>query len=171
MEIDPETARQVALSLVAVLIFVVAVSAVSAAFGSNEVVDRPVNATLEGSVSGVSGDGQVQADFEGAVTDSVSGPVNGTLSGTVNETSGTFTGTLDGSISGPIEGTIEGDVSGTLNRSNGTFRGQLDGTVNGTSTNIEVTPAGGIALVGMMVLFILLMAATGLWLAHQDFDS
>lgn len=171
MEIDPETARQVVLSLAAVLVFIVAASAVSATFGSNEMVDRPVNATLEGSVSDVSGDGQLQADFSGTATNGVSGQVNGTLVGTVNETSGTVTGRLDGTISGTVNGTIEGEIAGTLNQSNGTFRGELDGTVNGTSTNTQVTATGGIAIVGVMVLFILLMAGAGLWLARQDFDS
>jgi len=67
MAIDPEVTRQVALSLVAVLIFVVAASAVNTTYGSNEMV--------------------------------------------------------------------------------------------------------GIAIVGLMILFILMMAAAGLWLARQDFDS
>lgn len=171
MAIDPETARQVALSLVAVLIFVLAASAVSATYGSNEMVDRQIDATLTGAVDDLSGDEQLRAEFNGTVSDSVSGQVNGTLVGSVNQTSGTFTGSLNGSISGTVDGTLQGDVSGTLNRSAGTFQGQFDGTVEGTSTNIAVTSTGGLAIVGLMILFILLMAVAGLWLARQDFDS
>jgi hypothetical protein len=171
MAIDPETARQVALSLVAVLVFILAASAVSATYGSNEMVDRQVEGTLAGAVGDLSGGEQLRAEFSGTVTDGVSGQVNGTLVGSVNQTSGNFTGTLDGSISGTVDGTIQGDASGSLNRSAGTFQGQLDGTVEGTSNNVAVTSTGGLAIVGLMILFILLMAVAGLWLARQDFDS
>lgn len=39
------------------------------------------------------------------------------------------------------------------------------------STNGDISPDGGMALVGAMVAFILVMAAVGLWMSQQDFDD
>jgi hypothetical protein len=36
-------------------------------------------------------------------------------------------------------------------------------------TNGHIDPQGGMALVGVLLLFIVVMGAAGLWLAHSDF--
>jgi len=40
-----------------------------------------------------------------------------------------------------------------------------------TATGTDLTPTGGLALVGVLALFIAAMAIAGLWLERQDFDS
>ncbi len=37
--------------------------------------------------------------------------------------------------------------------------------------NGHISPTGGIALVGTMLLFILLLALAGIWLERQEFDG
>jgi len=40
-----------------------------------------------------------------------------------------------------------------------------------TAAGTDLSPTGGLALVGVLAGFILLMALAGLWLERQDFDS
>lgn len=39
------------------------------------------------------------------------------------------------------------------------------------SVNGNISPTGGFALVGVIVMFILVMAGAGLWLERTDFDG
>ncbi|PSQ59220.1 MAG: hypothetical protein BRD23_04995 [Halobacteriales archaeon SW_9_67_25] len=44
-------------------------------------------------------------------------------------------------------------------------------TYGETAPGTELTPTGGLALVGVLAGFILLMTLAGIWLERQDFDS
>ena len=164
MDVDSETVRQVGLSVGAVLLFILAVSAASTVFGAPTPVDREVAGQLTGTAN-VSGPGLVQAEFDGEFDGPLAGSVDGTLSGAVNET-GDFDGQLSGNISGEVNGEIEGQVSGTL--SNGSLDGTFDGRVNGTASTVSLGQNGGVLLVGLIAGFILSMAAGGVWLSRQN---
>lgn len=164
MDADSETARQIGVAVGAVLLFILAVSAASAVLGSAQPVDREVSGSLTGTAN-VSGTGMVQTEFDGHFDGQLSGDVQGTLGGAVNAT-GDFDGQLSGNISGEADGTIQGQVTGTL--TNGTLEGSLNGRINGTADTVSLGQTGGIVLVALIGLFIVAMAAAGVWLSRQD---
>jgi hypothetical protein len=47
----------------------------------------------------------------------------------------------------------------------------VSSTYGETESGIDLTPTGGLALLGVLVVFIVLLAIAGLWLERQDFDS
>ncbi len=44
-------------------------------------------------------------------------------------------------------------------------------TYAGSAPGTDLAPTGGLALVGVLAGFILLMTLAGIWLERQDFDS
>lgn len=53
----------------------------------------------------------------------------------------------------------------------GLFIGAAIVVTNRFSANGNISGEGGLALIGAIVLFILLMGVAGLWLERQDFDG
>jgi hypothetical protein len=47
----------------------------------------------------------------------------------------------------------------------------VSSTYAGSATGTDLAPTGGLALIGVLAGFILVMALAGVWLARQDFDS
>lgn len=180
MELDGETVKQVLIAGLMVVAFVAALVVVGQSFGTHPTVNETTEGDLKGSVpaDALSND-SVDGQFNGTLSADVNGDgntdsqekVNGTVTGTV--TDGSFEGQLNGTIEGTVDGTIEGNVSGTLENDSDelSFDGEFDGRLNGTDKGTEVSPQGGLALVGLLGGFIVAMALAGLWLERQDFDS
>lgn len=169
MELDRETRRQILLSAGAVALFILAALAVSMVFGSHA-IDTGVNGTIDGNLSGEPVDGTVNATFEGRLSNAVEGNLTGTIEGSLDgdRLTGTFNGTINGSI---VVGDADGMVNATYNASSNHVSGAFDGRVNGTNAGTTISDTGGIALVGVLAVFIFLMAAAGVWLERQDFDD
>lgn len=166
MELDGETTRQLFIAGLAVAVFVVAAIAVSTAFGSAPTVNTPTEGELNGTLTeGAISDGTINGEFSGTLDGDVQGTVEGTIEGSLDDA------VLNGTIEGTVDGTIEGRVNVTSEPSGSVVAGTFNGTITGTDSDTDVTATGGIALVGVLAAFILLMAGAGLWLARQDFDS
>lgn len=174
MELDGETVKQVLIAGGAVAFFIVAAMGLSAAFGShpdlqNETVQGQFDGTLaEDAVSGTAVDGQFNGTLDAGLSASIES-VNGTLTGTVEN--GNVTGDFVGEAAGTVDGTVEGRVNGSYNATENSLDGQFNGTINGTDAGTRVTETGGIALVGVLGAFIVLMAVAGLYLERQEFES
>jgi hypothetical protein len=174
MELDGETVKQVLIAAGAVALFIVAAMGLSAAFGShpdlqNESVQGSIDGTLaDGAVSGDTIDGQFNGTLDADLSASIE-TINGTLTGTVEN--GNVTGEFVGEATGTVDGTLEGTVSGSYNASSNALKGEFNGTINGTDAGTRITETGGLALVGVLAAFIVLMAIAGLYLERQDFDS
>jgi len=93
--------------------------------------------------------------------------VTGTVEGA--STDDRLTGTLAGNITGPMDGRITGDINGTYDSENGSFDGEFEGTVNGTTE--QVSPTGGLALVGLLAAFLVAFPIAGYLIERQNPDG
>jgi hypothetical protein len=102
-----------------------------------------------------------RGDLDGEFTET-GGGIEVTVNGTVDEPptdgrlGGAFTATIDDSIA---NGTVTGTLNGSVN--DGTFEGEFEGTITASGHDTEVTAGGGLALVGLIVAFIVLMPVAG----------
>jgi hypothetical protein len=174
MEFDGETVRQVLIAAGAVALFIVAAMGLSAAFGShpnlqNESVQGAIDGTLtEGAVSDNAIDGRFNGTLDAGLSVSIE-RVSGTLTGTVED--GNVTGRFVGNATGTVDGTVDGTVTGSYNATSNAVSGEFEGTINGTDAGTQISETGGMALVGVLAAFIILMAVAGLYLERQEFDS
>lgn len=173
MEIDRKLVAELGVSVTAVVVFIGVAVLVSQAYAAP--------ATLTGNFSGeVTGEvtndttGEFTGEISGDVSDDLVGEVSGEVSGTAPDASGEFTRQVNGSVSGevPDEGqSFAGNVSGQF-ADGGNFSGEVTGDVAGNATTSPViAPAGGLAMIGVIVLFIVLMAGAGLVMYRLDFDE
>ena len=72
---------------------------------------------------------------------------------------------------GTVDGTVNGTLTGTYDADTRRVTGQFDGNINGTDAGTVITETGGIAIVGVLAGFIVLMALAGFYLERQEFDS
>lgn len=180
MEIERETVVQVILASLAVALFIAALVGISLAYGVDGTVEQSVTGSLDGDIEDVTHeDGVTTAHFEGTLDGelldddgepdrSVEGAVEGELTGELNGDS--FEGTFDGTLSGAVDGDVDGEVTGTFDEDAGVFDGEIDGEVDGT-TGKTVSPEGGLALVGLLALYVLFMPIVGYLIERQERDS
>lgn len=125
--------------------------------------NEPLSGTVDNGELGESVDGAVsfQGDLDGKFTETTGG-IEVAVNGSVDEPP--TDGRLNSAFTATIDDTIaNGTISGTLNgsASNGTFEGTFEGTITASGHDTEVTADGGLALVGLIVVFIILMPIAG----------
>ncbi|PSP17422.1 hypothetical protein BRC62_04810 [Halobacteriales archaeon QH_10_67_13] len=74
---------------------------------------------------------------------------------------------LEATIADEIaSGTVAGTLSGTVE--DDTFEGTFEGTVDATDSDTAVTPTGGLALVGLIAVFIVAMPIVGYLIERSE---
>lgn len=170
MEPDRDLVLQVALSVIAVGLFVTGLVVLSGAYGTDVTVDNEsLNGTITGDYEGNISDGESTLEFSGTFDNDIEAPLEGTITATMaNET---LSGTFEGDISGPIEGPTSGTVSdGTIDTEQGTLEAAFEGNASGT-TGMDLTAEGGVALIVLMVAFIFAMPGFGLLIERLRSDE
>ena len=160
MDIDRDVVIQVTISVGVVVLFVLALGILSDAYGATVEVE---NETLEGSLEGEFDDlevtdGEVEGTFEGVFENDIQAELAGDVNGTLTDES--LDAHFDGTIDGAIEGTATGTMTGSFDEDDGTFDGEFDGTAAGT-TSKNLSPDGGLVLLGLILAFIVLMPTFG----------
>ena len=160
MDIDRDVVIQVTISAGVVLLFVVALSMVSDAYGGSvDVEDEALEGSLEGEFTNLTvADGEMNGAFEGQFENDIIAVFEGDMAGDVADD--TVTGEFNGSIAGAIDGKTQGTVEGTLDEEEERFDGQFSGTANG-KTSTSLSPDGGVVLLGLIGAFIVAMPVFG----------
>lgn len=169
MDVDRKMVLQLIVSVVALLLFVAGLAVLSTAYGTSEPVDNEsISGDLEGDFTNLSvSGGEVAGSFEGHLSNDFEADVDGTLDGTADN--GTLTADVNGTISGAVDGTATGDVTGTVDEEAETFEGTFNGTVNGSTEN-ALSSEGGLAVLGLIALFIVLLPILG-YLVERNTDD
>ena len=171
MEIERKTAVQVAVSVAVVAVFLVGLIGLSSVYGSEvSYENESLSGTVEDGTLGEPADGTVsfRGGLDGEFTETAGG-IEVAVNGTVDEPpaegrlGGAFTATIDDSIA---NGTVTGTLNGSVN--DGTFEGEFEGTITASGHDTEVTAGGGLALVGLIAAFIMLMPVAGYFIERSD---
>jgi len=169
-------AAEVTLGRAGVVAVIAAAILVSQSFAAPATVTGDVDGNVTGTVTNET-TGEFTGQFEGALSGNLDGTVSGQVSGTLdNDTAGEFTAPVDGTVTGQLpddDETFEGTLDGLVN---GSVTGDVSGNVTGAVTkNATTAPAiaasGGLALIGVLVLFVVLMAVAGIVIYRLDFGE
>lgn len=176
MEIDRKLIAELGVSAAAVVAFIAVAIFVTQAYGAPSTLSGEFSGEVTGEVTNES-----SGAFTGELTANVSGNLAGTVSGEVNGTapegaSGTFTRDVNGTVVGDVPANesdaFTGNATGQFLEGDGNFSGQVSGSVEGNSTTApSIQPEGGLAMVGVIGLFVVLMAGAGLIMYRLDFDD
>ena len=156
MEFDRDLAVQVGITVAVVGLFVAGLVVISGEYGG----DVPANETLEGGI-----DGNYEGDladgtvtFDGTFENDIEADVDGTITA---DDEAFATGRFEGNISGAIDGTLNGTLTDIdADEDAATVQAGFEGTANGT-TGMDLTEQGGVALLGLVAGFIVLMPVAG----------
>lgn len=174
MDVDRKTVVQIVVSVVAVALFITSLVVVTSAYGETVTVGPDdEEAQLDGEFSGdfddefeIAEDGTASGGFAGQYDNDITASVDGEVSGTVSD--GVFTGEFEGSISGPIDGNVSGEMNGTVE--DGSFDGSFQGVADG-ETQTQLSPDGGLILVGLIVGYIIFLPLLGYAIERHDFEE
>jgi len=177
MDPDQETVWQIVATIAVVALFVVGLAVLSQVFVTDVAVENePTAGSLDGelenvemqdgSVSGTF-EGELDGQFEGNLSKDYIADVSGDIEGSATDS--TVEGTINGTVSGPLDGTISGEINGTVDEEAGTFSGEFSGTVDGSTE--KVSPDGGLALIGLIATFLIVMPITGYLIHRREFDD
>lgn len=171
MNVDGETVVQVTVSVAVVLAFIAALTMLSLSYGTQAPIENEsIEESLSGEFEGLeeTNDG-VAGQFEGNLRGAIDATITGDVEGEVRN--GQFVGEFDGTIDGAVEGTAWGEVNGTVDEEVSSFDGTFSGTINGTDHGTQISPDGGLALVGLIALFIVVMPIFGFLIERYRDDE